>query len=127
MHHPNFILLYTKSPGESQKFYTKILKKEAVESSPNFVMFALDSGLMLGLWASHDVEPKPLFNPQLSAQNEIAIAVDENKTVDEMFLDWGNLGVSIVKQKTMMDFGYTVVSTDPDGHRLRVFAPKKDE
>lgn len=126
MNHPNFILLYTKSPETSREYYSKILKKEAIESSPNFVMFALDSGLMLGLWASHDVQPKPIFDPNLSAQNEIAIAVDENHTVDEMFSEWENLGVSIVQKKTMMDFGYTFVATDPHGHRLRVFAPKKD-
>ena len=120
MNHPNFILLYTKSPETSREYYSKILKKEAIESSPNFVMFALDSGLMMGLWASHDVQPKPIFDPNLSAQNEIAIAVDE------MFSEWKNLGFSIVQKKTMMDFGYTFVATDPDGHRLRVFAPKKD-
>ena len=32
-------------------------------------------------------------------------------------------GLPIVQKPTAMDFGHTFVALDPDGHRLRVFAP----
>ncbi|WP_374468302.1 hypothetical protein [Ferrovibrio sp.] len=30
---------------------------------------------------------------------------------------------AILQPPTAMDFGYTFLAADPDGHRLRVFAP----
>ena len=32
-------------------------------------------------------------------------------------------GVKIAQAPTRMDFGYTFLGLDPDGHRVRVFAP----
>jgi predicted enzyme related to lactoylglutathione lyase len=32
-------------------------------------------------------------------------------------------GVAIAQKPVEMDFGYTFTALDPDGHRLRVFAP----
>lgn len=56
----------------------------------------------------------------------LRIAVEENGIVDEIYSEWGKLDITLVQKKTMMDFGYTFVATDPDGHRIRVFAPKKE-
>jgi hypothetical protein len=36
---------------------------------------------------------------------------------------WLALGLPIAQPPTRMDFGYTCVGLDPDGHRLRAFAP----
>src|SRR5262245_42171395 len=47
---PNFILLYVDSPTASARFYADVIGKPPVESSPTFAMFALESGVMLGLW-----------------------------------------------------------------------------
>ncbi|MBU2819585.1 glyoxalase, partial [Acidithiobacillus ferrooxidans] len=47
---PNFIILYVDNPLRSADFYTRLLTKSPVQSSQNFAMFALDSGVMLGLW-----------------------------------------------------------------------------
>ena len=46
---PDFLILYVNSPAESVRFYADLLAKAPVESSPTFAMFALDSGVMLGL------------------------------------------------------------------------------
>jgi hypothetical protein len=35
--------------------------------------------------------------------------------------------VSIIQEPTDMDFGRTFVGLDPDGHRVRVFAPAPEE
>ena len=36
---------------------------------------------------------------------------------------WQGLGVPVIQAPTEMDFGLTFTALDPDGHRLRVFAP----
>ncbi len=120
MPHPNFILLYVDSPVASTAFYEGILGKKAVEASPTFSMFELGTDLMLGLWSKHTVEPKP---EAPGASTELAIAVEEAATVDQMHADWKKRGLRIAQVPTKMDFGRTFVALDPDGHRLRVFAP----
>lgn len=120
MPHPNFILLYVDNPTLSAHFYADLLSSAAIESSPTFAMFAFDSGVMLGLWAKHTVLPPAIATP---ASHELAFAVDNNDVVDAMAQDWQARGINLVQAPTMLDFGYTFVGLDPDGHRLRVFAP----
>jgi len=119
MAHPNFILLYVESPAASAEFYGKLLGLPAIEASPTFAMFALESGIMLGLWSRHTVEPAAMHT---GGGTEVAFSVDGNATVDAMFTDWQGRGLPIAQPLTQMDFGYTFVALDPDGHRLRVFA-----
>ncbi|MEJ6005189.1 VOC family protein [Paucibacter sp. AS339] len=119
---PNFILLYVASPIESAAFYARVLGREPVESSPTFAMFALDAGLMLGLWARHTVLPTvDAVSPH--ASGELAFAQASNEAVDAVYGAWRELGLPIIQSPTVMDFGYTFTAIDPDGHRLRVFAP----
>jgi predicted enzyme related to lactoylglutathione lyase len=112
----NFILLYVDNPVASGSFYADLLGKAPVEASPTFVMFALDTGVMLGLWSRHTVEPAatPVGG------GELAITVDD---VDAVHADWISRGLPIIQEPTNMDFGRTFVALDPDGHRLRVFRP----
>lgn len=120
MKHPNFVLLYVDSPAASAEFYSRILNCTPVESSPTFAMFALDSGLMLGCWQREGVLP------QASAQagaNEIAIALDTQEAVLNCYQQWQQNGVAILQEPCAMDFGFTFVAADPDGHRIRVFLP----
>lgn len=116
---PNFILLYVDSPAASAAFYAELLGKAPVESSATFAMFALDSGVMMGLWSKHTVQPEatPVGG------GELAFAVDGNDAVSARYTDWLQRGLRIAQVPTKMDFGYTFVALDPDGHRLRVFAP----
>jgi predicted enzyme related to lactoylglutathione lyase len=118
--HPNFILLYVDSPKASGDFYASLLGREPVETSPTFVMFVLEGGLMLGLWSRHTVEPVPATT---GGGSEIGIAVDNAATVDTTCAAWKARGVKIIQEPTAMDFGRTFVGLDPDGHRVRVFAP----
>ncbi len=119
MSDPNFVLLYVKNPGASAAFYTGLLGKPPVEASPTFAMFALESGVMLGLWAADTVLPAATS----VGGGEIAFAVDGRGTVDTRHAEWAALGLPVVQAPTDLDFGYTFVALDPDGHRLRVFAP----
>ena len=83
MQAPTFIL-YVASPTASAAFYTDLLGQPPVEASPGFALFALSSGVTLGLWAAPAVEPAA--TPAGGAELAFTVA-------------------------------------DPDGHRLRAFAP----
>jgi catechol 2,3-dioxygenase-like lactoylglutathione lyase family enzyme len=120
MSHPNFIILYVSSPTTSAAFYERLLGQPAVEASPTFAMFALKSGVMLGLWARHTVAPAATGSP---GAMEVAFAVESDDAVRTLHQTWTNLELPILQEPTAMDFGFTFVATDPDGHRLRVFAP----
>lgn len=120
MQHPNFLLLYVDSPAASAAFYTGLLETGPVESSPTFAMFALESGMMLGLWARDTVVPRAVAG---AGGGELALAVDSDAAVDGCHGRWLAKGIEIAQAPTRMDFGYTFVGLDPDGHRLRVFAP----
>ena len=49
---PHFVLLYVDEPEKSAAFYARLLDRQPLESSPNFVMFELAPGLRLGLWVA---------------------------------------------------------------------------
>jgi catechol 2,3-dioxygenase-like lactoylglutathione lyase family enzyme len=118
----NFVLLYVESPERSAAFYADLLGRPAIESSPTFAMFAMSSGVMLGLWARAGVQPAA----NAPGGGEIAFAVDSDEAVDARFAEWRTRGLPIAQTPTPMDFGRTFVALDPDGHRLRVFAPARD-
>ncbi|MGO4259364.1 VOC family protein [Lysobacter sp. TAB13] len=116
----NFVLLYVDRPDASAAFYRELLGKTPVESSPTFALFVLDSGMKLGLWSRHTVEPaaQPAFGGA-----ELAFPVGDYARVDAVHKEWNERGLRIAQAPTDLDFGRSFVALDPDGHRLRVFAP----
>jgi catechol 2,3-dioxygenase-like lactoylglutathione lyase family enzyme len=116
---PSSILLYVESAAASAAFYGDLLGRPPVESSPAFAMFVLTSGVKLGLWTRHTVEPTAIG----TGGGEIAIAVADADTLRALHTDWVQRGLPIAQPPTDMDFGRTFVALDPDGHRLRVFVP----
>jgi catechol 2,3-dioxygenase-like lactoylglutathione lyase family enzyme len=120
MQDPNFLILYVANPTASAAFYADLLGKPPVEASPTFAMFALSSGVMLGLWAAHTVVPAATPGGGV----ELAFAVEGGAdAVHARHAAWRAKGLPILQAPTAMDFGLTFTATDPDGHRLRVFAP----
>jgi catechol 2,3-dioxygenase-like lactoylglutathione lyase family enzyme len=120
MQDPNFIILYVADPTASAAFYADLLGKPPVDASPTFALFALSSGVMLGLWAAHAVEPAatPVGG------TELAFAVEGGvEAVQARHAEWVAKGLPILQAPVAMDFGFTFTAADPDGHRLRVFAP----
>ena len=116
---PNFLILYVDNPTASAAFYADLLGCPIVETSPTFAMLALRTGMMLGLWSKHTVEPAAIAT---GGGAEIAFSVTNDQAVDALHVDWKRRGLVMVQQPVLMDFGYTFVAVDPDGHRLRVFA-----
>ena len=116
----HYVLLAVASPETSATFYARLLGRQAVEASPTFAMFVMSNGLKLGLWARHTMEPAVTAAPGAS---ELVVAVEDKAAVLAMHEAWRRQGIAIVQTPTEMDFGYTFTALDPDGHRLRVFAP----
>jgi predicted enzyme related to lactoylglutathione lyase len=115
---PDFALaiLYVDNPAASAAFYADLLGKPPAEASPTFAMFALTDGAGIGLWSRRTVEPEATAG----GGGELAFTTAD---VDALHADWSARGLRIAQPPTDMDFGRTFVALDPDGHRLRVFAP----
>ena len=119
MSDPKFIILYVKSPAASARFYADLLGQPALEAAENFAMFEWHPGVMLGLWARHDVQPAATA---ATGAAEIAFSVANAEAVQQTHDAWAAKGLVIAQIPTTMDFGHTFVALDPDGHRLRVMA-----
>lgn len=120
MNHPSYVLLYVADVPRSAAFYERLLALQPVESSPGFALFVLPSGFKLGLWL------RPVVQPPVTAESgssELCIAVDTAAEVDAWVANSWTQGRHVLQAPTAMDFGYTAVVADPDGHRLRVFQP----
>ena len=115
----SFVLLYVDNPPASASFYADLLDTAPVETSPTFAMLPLKDDVMLGLWQRRTVEPVA----SAPGGGEIAFTVADAAAVESMHADWKKRGLPIAQAPTAMDFGHTFVALDPDGHRLRVFAP----
>ncbi len=116
----NFVLLYVANPPASAAFYKDLLGAPIIEESPTFCMLPIRDGGMLGLWKRDTVQPSA--RAISGANNEIAFVVS-SEDVDAKHQGWKARGLTIAQPPTDMDFGRTFVALDPDGHRLRVFAP----
>ncbi|HVJ40437.1 MAG TPA: VOC family protein [Dongiaceae bacterium] len=123
MPNAKYILLYVDNPRASGHFYAGLLGVQPLEAGPTFVLFVLPSGLKLGLWSRHTAEPAPLpGGAPLGGGAEVGFTLDSRAEVDALYADWSGKDLRVIQKPTALDFGYTFVVLDPDGHRLRVFA-----
>jgi len=79
----------------------------------------MENGFKLGLWLKSEVDPKVVGQ---GATNELVFQLADDATVDATFSEWSQKGLTMAQRPTKMDFGYTFVALDPDGHRLRAYA-----
>ncbi len=115
----NNLLLYVADADASRAFYARLLGLDAVEASPTFALFALPSGLALGLWRRDGVLPAP---DAPAGGCELGFRVASADEVDRIHALWQGRGASIVLPPIDLEFGRSFVARDPDGHRLRVYA-----
>ncbi len=47
----------------------------------------------------------------------------DDTAVDRLFAEWQMRGLTLIQAPTRMEFGYTCMALDPDGHRLRLYCP----
>lgn len=115
----NSLFLYVTDASASAGFYARLLGSEPVEASATFALFILPSGLALGLWGKHGVQPAPVTG---GGGSEIGFKVDSAAEIDGIHADWQSRSATIAFPPTDLDFGRSFVAIDPDGHRLRVYA-----
>jgi predicted enzyme related to lactoylglutathione lyase len=118
----SFVILYVENPVASAAFYEGLLGRAPIDVAPSFAMLPLNEGVMLGLWVRGGVEPAVDASP---GGSEVAFTVADADTVRVTHTAWRERGLRIAQEPTAMDFGHTFVALDPEGHRLRVFAPNR--
>lgn len=116
----SFLLLHVADDAASATFYHEVLGLPIIDQRPGFAMLRLRDGVMLGVWLNETVEP---HSSGQTGASEIAFAVADAGAVETTYADWKQRGLTIIQTPTRMSFGATFVALDPDGHRLRVFAP----
>lgn len=116
---PNSVILYVSDVEASTKFYRSVLGSDPIETFEGFAVFTLSDTITLGLQAADQIDPKA--EPHVGG-SELSLSDVDRDTVDRLYAEWKNLNVPMALEPTELDFGYTFVATDPDGHRLRVCA-----
>lgn len=117
---PQFTILYVTNPTRSAIFYRELFGREPVEESHTFAMFVFESGARLALWSSTTVEPAVTCR---AGAMELAFPLPDKTSVERDLAEWQARGMTIIQQPTQMEFGYTGMALDPDGHRLRLYCP----
>jgi len=112
------LALYVESMQRSIEFYEDLLASKPLEQSDAFAMFALPSGLLLGLWLKETVQPTI---SSIGVGNELIFSFNTQKQVNAIYDDMKSKYIQIEQHPTQMDFGYTFVINDPDNHRIRFF------
>lgn len=115
----NMIAFYVTNIKVSVEFYQQLLETSPLEQSDAFAMFALPSGLLLGLWLKDTVEPKV---STLGTEAELIFSFACGSDVDKHYQLLQQKKIKLVQSLSMMDFGYTFVVCDPDNHRIRYFS-----
>ena len=116
---PNSVILYVSDVEVSTAFYRRILGHGPIETYPGFSVFKLCDDMTLGLQAADEIEPAA--EPYVGG-SELSLSDVKHADVDRLHARWRMLGIPMVLEPTVLEFGYTFVATDPDGHRLRVCA-----
>lgn len=116
---PTYYLLHVAHPETSSAFYSELFETAPVESSPTFVLFVLESGIKVGLWSRDTVDPATGGAP---GALEIGIAMKTAAEVDAFHDRWLARRLPVFHPPVDLDFGRSLMLTDPDGHRIRVFA-----
>lgn len=121
---PNLVLFYVKDPLKSAVFYENIFSMKPVAAFPTYVAFTFDNGFTFSLWST---TAKNFVSGGTGHRSEISFMVPNETTVRELRTRWGTQDVVIEQDLHEAVFGLTFVALDPDGHRIRVCMPDKDE
>lgn len=116
---PTSVIRYVSDVEASTAFYRSVLGREPLETFEGFALFALGGSMTLGLQAADQIEPAA--EPHVGG-SELSLSDVDRGTVDRLYAAWTSRNVAIVLPPTELEFGYTFVAADPDGHRLRVCA-----
>ena len=108
------ILLDVADPEVSARFYGRLLQGRAVLVGPDRATLVLASGRRLNLWRRSAEATEPA--------RAVGFAVDRASDVDDLHVDSWDGGARILTPPCDLPHGRGFVASDPDGHRLCVFA-----
>lgn len=108
------ILLDVEDPEASARFYGRLLQGRPVQVGPDRALVLLASGRRLSLWRR--------TAQATQADQAVGFAVDRASDVDDLHVDWWDRGARILTPPCDLPQGRGFVASDPDGHRLCVFA-----
>ena len=117
----SMIINYVDNAGTAAALYAGVLGTKPIHEEAGFAMFPLADKTTLGLWSRASVKPA---SEARGSQSEICVTVASNAEVDSTQTAWEKLGLTIVQQPTELGFGYTFTAEDPDGNRIRCYAPR---
>lgn len=121
---PNLVIFYVKNPRESAAFYENIFKAKPVAVFPTYVAFSFENGLNFSLWST---QAKNFVSGGQGHRFEFSFMVSTPEEVRTLRNTWKDAGVQIEQDLHEAVFGLTFVALDPDGHRIRVCLPDKNE
>lgn len=113
----NMVVFYVNDIPTSIKYYSDLFGAKPVAETPGFAMFALEGGMMFGLWLRAAAEPKTAIT---GGGGELVVMSESRDKVDGIVQDWRRRGLVIGQDAVDAPFGYTAVALDPDQHRIRV-------
>ncbi|MDO5082634.1 MAG: VOC family protein [Arachnia propionica] len=116
---PTSVILYVTDVSASTAFYRQALGREPLETYDDFTVFGVSDGVVIGLQTRDEIAPSAEGAP---GSVELSMSHATREEVDQLHRRWQKLGFPIALPPTELDFGYTFVAADPDGHRLRVCA-----
>ena len=118
-YNPNLIVLYSKDVEKSEAFYQNALDRKPIAKFEGFALFQISDQMQLGIQAESDILPQatgPYGGFELCI-SDVSIA-DVNALCEQ----WKAQKFHFILEPQHLEFGYTAVITDPDGHRLRICA-----
>lgn len=119
MFKPNSVILYVDNVEVSTEFYKSLFSEGPIEAFPGFSVFSLKGGFILGLQTKHDIEPKP---QAAFGGFELCLSDISVEEVDAIYQEFASRKIPMALPPTKLEFGYTFVALDPDGHRIRLCA-----
>lgn len=108
------ILLDVADPEVSARFYGRLLGRRPVQIGADRALFVLASGRRLSLWRRAE--------GRTGAVDAVGFELERPAQVDDLHIEWWDRGARIVTPPCDLAHGRGFVASDPDGHRLCVFA-----
>lgn len=116
---PTMVCLYVRNVPASAAFWSRLLARVPVESSDGFAMYVLEGGARLALWDLSELGQEASGG----GGGELCMVASDPAAVDTAHADWQGWGVRMLHPPLDLPFGRTFLAADPDGHRVRVYAP----
>ena len=115
-------LLFTIDPRPFQAALAQA-KGTLAKDQANQVKADADKKRAIDLFKKKVISDQERDTAIAAADSTSANVEGDNAAVQQLHADWDAKGLRIAQAPTDLDFGHTFVALDPDGHRLRVFAP----